>query len=253
LALLEQKLERTAEEPVARFRLTVILTNLLIDLGQFDRAEALIGDALAGLGTAPDPIALARCLWTESRLQTARGSSELALGYAEDALAIIKATEHEEYAARAHHLVAYIELERGNPARALELLTDAMPLIERGRDARQFALFRLEKARALAALGELEQAQALAGELVVEVEHLSPVDAARSVSVLADVFAETGDVSRALELYETAADTLADLDNAPMLVSVYTRWSDLLAKTGNTERALEVARRALTARAGSRA
>ncbi|HZO33456.1 MAG TPA: hypothetical protein VFB17_00135, partial [Gaiellaceae bacterium] len=171
--------------------------------------------------------------------------------YAEQALALITSTEHEAYAARAHHLLAYIELERGNAVRALELIETALPAIHRGGDRTLLALFQVEHARALAALGETEQARELAAELVRDVDHLSRVDAARSLSVLAGVFASTGDADRALELYEAAADSLADLDHAPMLLDVYAKWSDLLAARGDTEAALAVARRALAARSGT--
>jgi hypothetical protein len=68
LALVERQLTRADEDPVTRFRLTVTLTNILIDLGHLDRAEALVGDELAKLGSAPNTVALARCLWSQSRL-----------------------------------------------------------------------------------------------------------------------------------------------------------------------------------------
>jgi tetratricopeptide (TPR) repeat protein len=236
-------------DPLTGFRLSVLLANLLIDLGELDRGETVLGGSLATLGATPDPISLARCLWSQSRLQAARGSADLAAGYAEQALALIKSTEHHDYAARAHHLLAYIELERGNSGRALELLDDAMPLVEHGGDRTLLRLFEVEKARALAALGELEQAQELAARLVRDIEELSHVDAARALAVLAGIFASAGETHRALELYEAAADALADVDNAPMLVDLYTHWSDLLAEIGETEQALRVARRALVARA----
>jgi tetratricopeptide (TPR) repeat protein len=247
VVLLEQARARAESDPVVCFRLTVTLANALIDLGQLDRAEGIIADSMNELGPLPDPIALARCLWSQSRVQTARGNPEIAIRYAEEALATIKATEHDEYAARAHHLLAYIELERGNPARAKEILDEAMPLIERGGDRNLICLFRLEQARALAGLDRFEEAQAIASALVVEIDHLSPLDAARSLGVLADVFAATGETDRALELYEAAAEALASGDRIPMLLRLYTRWSDLLAQTGETARALEVARRALNA------
>src|SRR5581483_1922029 len=251
IALLERKLEVAADDPLTSFRLSVLLANALIDLGQLDRAELIVAEALASLGGSPDPISLARCLWSQSRLQTARGAIDRAAEYAEQALALITSTEHEAYAARAHHLLAYIELERGNAVRALELIETALPTIHRGGDRTLLALFQVEHARALAALGETEQARELAAELVRDVDHLSRVDAARSLSVLAGVFAATGDSDRALELYEAAADSLADLDHAPMLLVVYTEWSDLLAARGDTEAALAVARRALAARSGT--
>ena len=252
LALLERTIERAENGPLARFRLTVTLANVLIDLGQFDRAETIIDDSIAELGASPNPITLARCLWSESRLQAACGNNELAANYAQQALTLIQSTEHEEYVARAHHLLAYIKLERGQPQRAIELLDEAMPLVERGGDQPLNALFRLERARALADLGEVEDAQALATELVLEVEQLSKVDAARSLAVLASIFTRIGDTDRALELYEAAADAVADRPNAPMLVDLYTRWSDLLAEVGQTEQALQVARRALSARTESK-
>ena len=248
LALVERQLARVDEDPVTRFRLTVTLTNILIDLGHLDRAEALVGDELAKLGSAPDTVALARCLWSQSRLQTARGNNDLAADYAEQALALIKSTEHEEYAARAHLLLAYIELERGHPEQALSLINDALPLVERGGDQPLLAIFRVDQARALADLGRLDEAREIAADLVRQREGLGRVDSARALAVLAGIFAKTGEIDQALDLYAAAADELADRQDAPMLVDVYSRWSDLLAETGDTQRALEVARRALTAR-----
>jgi tetratricopeptide (TPR) repeat protein len=245
LALIERSLARS-DNPLTRFRLTVVLTNVLIDLRQFDRAETIIGETLAELGHTPDPIAKARCLWSQSRLQTARGNNDLAARYAQHALTLIKVTEHDAYAARAHQLLAYIELERGRPQEALNLLDDALPLIHQEHDRPLLASFNLERARSLTALGRFEEARELAAELVRQLEGLSPVDSARALSILADIYAQTGDIERALELYETAASDLQEQEG--VLVDLYRRWSDLLAQIGNTEKALEIARLAITTR-----
>jgi tetratricopeptide (TPR) repeat protein len=247
---LRERLATVSDDPIASFRLSIPLANALIDSGDFTEAERIIADALVSLGPTPDPIALARLLWSQSRMQIARGATDLAARYAEQALAIINGTEHAEYAARAHHLIAFIELERDNPDRALEILDEASPLIEMVGDRPAVALFRLERARALAAVNRLDEAQSLAQELVRDAEELSAVDSARALAVLAKVFATTGDTDQALGLYESAANTLADLENAPMLVSVYADWSDLLAEAGRTEEALTVARRGMGARLG---
>lgn len=247
LAVVERSLDR-AESPITRFRLTVVLANVLIDLRQFDRAETLIGDTLAELGESADAISVARCLWSQSRLQTGRGNNDLAAAYAEQALSVIRTTEHDEYAARAHQVLAYIELERGAPERALTLLDASLPLIERGGDRLLLAAFNLERARALAELGRLDDARSLAGELVSQLEGLSTVDAVRALSVVADVLAKTGDTSEALALYEAAAERLQGHENEAMLVDVYRRWSDVLADAGDAHRALEIARRAIATR-----
>jgi tetratricopeptide (TPR) repeat protein len=223
-----------------------VLTNVLIDLRQFDRAETIIGETLAELGHTPDPIAKARCLWSQSRLQTARGNNDLAARYAQHALTLIKSTEHDAYAARAHQLLAYIELERGRPERALQLLDEALPLIHQEHDRPLLASFNLERARSLSALGRFDEARELGADLVLQLEGLSPVDSARALSILADIYAQTGDTELALELYETAASDLQGQEG--VLVDLYRRWSDLLAELGNTEKALEIARLAITAR-----
>ena len=252
LALVEQEAKARIGEPVALFRLNVVLANLLIDLGEFNRAETILATTLESMPTPGDSIALARCLWSQSRLHTAQGGSDAALRYADEALALIRATEHDEYAARAFHLVAYIELDRGEATRALELIDLAEPILERMGDESQIAALQLDRARALAAAGRSEEAQALAEDLLVRVDHLSPVDAARALGVIADITAASGSTDRALELYETAANAIADIESSPMLVDLYTRWSDLLAETGDVELALQVARRALTARAATK-
>jgi tetratricopeptide (TPR) repeat protein len=246
LALLERRLAQTADD-YAHFRLAVVMANVLIDLRQLDRAEALIGETLGRLGNAPDPISKARCLWSQSRLQTARGNNDLAARYAQQALTLIRATEHDAYAARAHQLLAYIELERGRPEQALDLLDEALRMLQ-DQDETLTANVNLERARALAELGRDDEAREVAGELVRKVEGLSPVDSARALSILADVLARTGEPDRALALYESATRSLEGHENEAMLVDLYRRWSDLLAHTGKTEEALEIARRAIAAR-----
>jgi len=80
------------------------------------------------------------------------------------------------------------------------------------------------------------------------VETLTTVDSMRALSILAEVIAQTGDVDRALALYEAAADQLEGHEHEAMLIDVYRRWSDLLAQTGDTQAALDIARRAIMTR-----
>lgn len=244
LAVVAPALAR-ATDHLDRFRLLVLHVNVLIDLNQLDEAERATADLLEQAAAAKDPIALARSLWSQSRLQSARGNQDLAARYAAQALAAITATEHEEYAARAHQLLAYIEIQRGNPVRALELLDEALPLIRRTGDATRLALFQLDRARALSDIGESDQARMLATDLALRLEGLSPVDTARTLSILADILAASGDTARALVTYEAAVDSLGSHASEAMLSDIYRRWTNLLAEDGQTERALEIAQRAL--------
>ncbi len=230
----------------------VLLANTYIDEGDHVRAASLLGDLRAATEPARDPILYAKTLWSQSRLHVAGNNPSLAAHFANEAVALIRSTEHHEYAARAHHLLAYIELQRGNPGEALRQLDDGWPLVAASPDRLAQAQFRLERARALAGLGELADAHELATDLLTDLEHLSPVDATRCAGVIADVLAQAGDTTRALETYEMAVELLPGRES-PMLVDLYTRWSDLLAAEGRTDEALAVARRALAAQRGAHA
>src|SRR5207249_504778 len=147
---LAQARKREDEHEEARFQL--LLANALIDSGNFARAEEVLGTAIAEAREATNPILRARLYWSQSRLHTVRNNHASASRYARKALAAIELTEHTYFAARAHHLLAYIELERGNAEEALKLLRDGLPLVDEAGNKHEQALFRLEEARALAKL-----------------------------------------------------------------------------------------------------
>jgi transcriptional regulator with XRE-family HTH domain len=197
----------------------VLLANVYIDLGDQTRAASLLGDLRAATEPLRDPILFAKTLWSQSRLHVAGNNPALAAHFAAEAVALIRSTEHHEYAARAHHVLAYIELQRGNPEAALKHLDEGWPLIAASPDRLIQAQFRLERARALASLGETAEAQEIAGELLTELEHLAPVDATRCAGVVADVLAQAGDAERALETYEMAVELLPQRES-PMLVDL---------------------------------
>jgi tetratricopeptide (TPR) repeat protein len=251
-ALLTRVREQLPAGDVRSLQYGVLLANAYIDGGDHARAASLLGDLRAATETLRDPILLARTLWSQSRLHVAGNNPALAAHFAAEAVALIRSTEHQEYAARAHHLLAYIELQRGDPRAALQRLDEGWPLVAASADRLVQAQFRLERARALAELGETAEAREIAVKLLTELEHLAPVDATRCAGVVADVLARAGDAARALETYEMAVELLPGRES-PMLVDLYTRWSDLLAAEGRTEEALSVARRALAAQRGARA
>jgi tetratricopeptide (TPR) repeat protein len=246
IAVLEEALglarSRDDEQAVTRF--SVLLANVLIDSGSLSSARELLGKTLAKTAKVNDPILQARLYWSQSRLHSAESNPELALRYARMALAAIELTDHTEYAARAHHLLAYIELELGNAAEALELLESGYPLAvsSSGADAR--GLFRLEKARALAALGRDDEAVVLATEVAGELAEDSPEQAGRAYAVAADVFVRTGEPARGLELYERSVELVSER-HPDFVRDVYGKMAELLEADGRKDEALELLKRAV--------
>ena len=246
IAVLEEALglARSRGDEQAETRFSVLLANILIDSGSFPSARELLGKTLVKTAEVTDPILQGQLYWSQSRLHSAENHPEVALRYARMALASIELTDHTAYAARAHHLLAYIELELGNAEEALELLERGYPLAVSSGGAEARGLFRLEKARALAALGRDEDAVALAIEVADELAEAQPEQAGRAYAVAADVFVRTGEPARGLELYERSVELVSER-HPDFVREVYGKMAELLEADGRKDEALELLKRAV--------
>jgi tetratricopeptide (TPR) repeat protein len=242
---LEEMTSRSNEAEEVRF--SVLLANALIDGGSFGRAAELLGHALAKSTGWTDPVARASTLWSQSRLHAVQGDSANAARYARRALAILEATELTNYTARAHQLLAFIELDRGNPSEALHLLKTGRALLGDTGTKVEIAKFKLEEARALAQVGESDEAGALAMEAVGLLGEADPPDAGRAYEVLADVFVQIGERDRAKELYELAIES-HEQQARPYLSGAYSKLAEILKAEGRTEEALALLEKAVAMR-----
>ena len=239
---------RTRGDKVETMRFSVLLANAYIDSGNFASAEELVGQGLALAGEWNDPIVRARLYWSQSRLHAEQGDTAIAARYARRALEIVEMTEHTHYTARAHQLLAHIELDRGRPEAALETLEQGRPLIAETGNPLERAEYTLEEARALAALGREEEAAALAMRISGLIAEANPQDAGRAYALLAEVHESLGDTARARELYELAAELL-ERTPSRYLVDVLSRLAALLEAEGRQDEALAVLKRAVGLRA----
>jgi tetratricopeptide (TPR) repeat protein len=254
IRLFRQSLDRANERknsPEA-IRFGVLLANAYTDIGEFDEARAVLEQTVEKAANARDPVFRARIYWSLSRLHAMQKETAPAARYARKALELLELTEHTAYAARAHQLLAHVELDRGNADEALQILDRGLPLVEQGGNRVEHALFELEKARALVRLGRSTDAERLAQEAASTLEDASPVDAGRGYTVVAEVYEQLGDTQRAIETYERAAELLTVSPNRYVL-EVYAKLADLLEAEGRKDEALEVLKKAVTAqsRAGA--
>ena len=232
-------------DAIEALRFAVLLANAHIDNGSFSKAEELIGETLAIARDLRDPIVLARLYWSQSRLHTERREPETAARLARKALDILELTENTHYIARAHQLLAHIELERGRAEEAMELLQEGWPLLERSGNVVEQAQFRLEEARALARLGQEEEAAALAMELSSSLAGADPFNSARVYALLAEIFADLGQADRALELYELAAELFEFAQPNRYLLDAYAKLADLLEERGRKDEAYAFMKKAV--------
>jgi tetratricopeptide (TPR) repeat protein len=244
IGLLERSLEaaRARKDEQSETRFSILLANALIDSGSLPSARELLGHAVGKAAEAADPILQARLYWSQSRLHSAEGNADAASRYARMALATIELTENVAYAARAHQLLAHVELERGNAEEALELVERGQTLAVRAGGADADGYFEIAKAQALAQLGRDEEAVACAMALAGRAEG-RPDLAGRAYAVAADVFAKDNR-ARALELYELAAELMVERDHA-FIRTLYSKMAELLEAEGRKDEALELLKRAV--------
>jgi tetratricopeptide (TPR) repeat protein len=229
-------------------RFSVLLANAYIDHGDYGRAHATLGEVLDLARQTVDPLLRASLYWSQSRAHLSQGEPDRAAEYARLALATLRASEQTLEAARVLQLLAFIENDRGNPEAALELVDEGEPIVAAAGEAVTAAMFTIERARALSALGEADEAAELLLGIVPRLNAAAPKDAARAYSAVADIFRKQGDTARALELYELAVEQAPVPDRH--VVAALTAMAEIHEEQGNGDLALELLKRALAVRSG---
>jgi tetratricopeptide (TPR) repeat protein len=147
--------------------------------------------------------------------------------------------------------LAQIYIDGNRAEEALELLDEGWPLVATAGTPIEVAQYRLEQARALAALGQREAAGALAMELSSQLGENRSIDAGRAFALLGRIFAELGEPAKARELLELAIEILEERGQTRFLVKAYTALAALLKESGDSDGALASLERALGVQAQS--
>jgi tetratricopeptide (TPR) repeat protein len=245
VSLFESSL-RSAEQRhdgVETIRFAVLLANALIDKTDFDAADELLA-RIVELIDSSDPVVRARLYWSQSRLAAAQEDHHRAARYARHALDLLELTEHTYYTAQAHQLLAHIELDRQHPRDALDLLEKGLGMLADTGTPVDVALFKLEEARALIQLDRPEEAASLAMEATGLLGDARPYDAGRSYAVVGDVYSELGDTSKAIEIYELAAERMSSHPSR-YLMETYEKLAALLEGSGRKDEALGILKKAV--------
>jgi tetratricopeptide (TPR) repeat protein len=245
IAILERCVEACASDPVQYVRFAGLLGAALTDNGNFAEAERVLAAALVRGRDVVDPYTRARLYWSESRLRVEQGQSDVAARYAQRTLEILRTTEDNYAIALVLQSLAHIYLDLDRAREALDLLNEGNALIGAAGTPLEIAQYRIEEARALAALGEKEAAAALAMQVSGELRDTHPVDAGRLYALLGEIFADLGEHARARELLELSIDQLEAQGPTRYLVQAYKRLATLLKTEGSPEEAIDLLERAL--------
>jgi tetratricopeptide (TPR) repeat protein len=179
-----------------------------------------------------------------------QGQAQQAERYARQTLDILRATEDNHAIALALESLAYIYLEQDRPADALELLEEGQPLISMSGSPPDIAHYRISHARALAAIGQREEAATLAMELAGTLGAARPMERTRAYQLIGDLFRELGETARAQELYELAIESGESYSPGRHLVAAYQALAGLLKEVGRRDEAFDLLEKALAAQSG---
>jgi tetratricopeptide (TPR) repeat protein len=249
IGLFRRALTRAEREndPAARLRFAVLLTYALTDVGEFAEATAILSRIIAEVDGG-DPLQLARVYWAQARLHTQQHDHDAATRYARKALQLLDATEHTYFRSRAFLLLAFAELDSGSAEEALGHLETGLALLGDQGTPHDRAQFHLETARALAMLGRVEEAAALAMQAASEFRSGHPANLGRTYACLAEAFEQQDQPERAVELYELALELLEEPPSR-YLADTYARYGALLEALGRTEEAFVAYKKGATLRA----
>jgi len=232
---------QTLEADGTRLRLATYLSYALTDLGQFERARAVLEDIDAG--AALDPHTQVTISWSLARLAYMEGQPRAALREIRRAIILLDHTEDSLELARAHLFAAEVQLWAGNVAEAERHLALAARLEGLAADARDLGALHSCQALAHARRGDYRRA----GRLIEHArEELADAPAEQGPLWLAQGLSEAtrDELDAAARSFEQAIDALAASSMHREAAAVSREWSQLLTDAGRSDEAEEAAKRA---------
>ena len=232
-------------DPLLSVRFACLLGATLLETGNAGRAEALVTAALGTGEPIADFSARAWVYFSQCRARSAEGDMAGASRYGRLALATLESADDARFTVQSRQILARAALASGRPKVALGHYQAARPLLESSGSRLEQARFGAGEAHALAGRGRKEDATALAARVPGLLDGASPAEAGSVYSLLAEVQAGLGDVARAKELYEQAAELLEQSNPSPTLVDVYSHIAELFEAEGRREDAYEYMKKAV--------
>ena len=238
-----QVLERCLEEVTrdapdathVQVRYATYLSYALTDVGDYQRAAAVVMDALGRAKEGPDPYTRVRLYWSLARLAGLSGRAREALSHIRRAIALLEATEDTLYLARAHMLAAGVELTEGRVPAATDHLERAERLVGSAPASMDVGMLKIVRGRIALAERDAPRAADLARDALAAFGDYHGGEQGDAVWVLAKALAAQGDAVGAGAAYRRAIDLLA-LNGRQHEASTAARaWADVLDGEGRAD------------------
>jgi len=241
---LEEVSRETPEDFTAQVRFTTYLSYALTDLGDLDRAEEVLQEAIAKAEDATDAYSRVRLYWSVARLNDVQGRSAAALTYIRRAIALLDVTDDTLHLARAHLLCGSIMLSQGHVEGAGHHYELAERLYGPSAEPDDLAGLYTEQSKLAVHRGDADEAINRADAAVASASDEYLRERGSALWALADAKALNGDIDGAHEAFGQATKLLGEHGHRRDHVEAYRAWGKFLRRSGREEQALEVLERA---------
>jgi tetratricopeptide (TPR) repeat protein len=236
--------EQAPDDVSAQVRFASYLSSALSDMGEVERAEAVMNEALARAQGFADPYTRVRLYWSLARVSEFEGKYVAALDYVRRAIALLQATDDSLHLARAHLLSAWIMGAQGNSEGSGRHLELAEQLLGPHPEPIDLARLRTEQAKRAALLGDGDEAVARARDALELLGDSYELDQGSAAWALAEGLALNGDIDAAGKEFDRAVKLLGDNRRLREAAQAARGWGRMLRSAGREVEALDVLERA---------
>jgi len=234
----------TPDDLTAQVRFTTYLSYALTDLGDLERAEEVLQEAIAQAEDTTDAYSRVRLYWSVARLNDVQGRSAAALTYIRRAIALLDVTDDTLHLARAHLLAGSIMLSQGKVEGAGHHYDLAERLFGPSAEPEDLANLYADQSKLAVQRGDADEAisRAEASVAAASTEYLH--ERGNALWALAEARALKGEVDGANEAFRQATELLGEHGHRRDHIEAHRAWGKFLRRSGREDQALEVLERA---------
>jgi transcriptional regulator with XRE-family HTH domain len=236
---LEQLSETAPEDLAARVRFSTYLSYALTDLGELQRAKAVVAEVFTSSEQVTDRYTRVRVLWSLGRISLEQAKPQAALDNFRRAVALLEATEDTVHLARAHIACADATIASGDDCVDAERhLAEAERLLEPHPDRDDLAAIRVLQATCATRSESFVEAERLGQEALLLTLEL-PMEAGNAWWAIAEARAGAGDPTAA-DAFRQAVELLGAHGTVRHHATVLRSYGRYLRSNGRESEALDV-------------
>jgi tetratricopeptide (TPR) repeat protein len=236
--------EEVVDDPTTHVRCLIYLSHALTDVGEFERAEDVLDDAVRRSEELADPLARVRVYWSLARVSAREGRATAALDNFRRAIALLEATEDTVHLAKAHLGCAWTLISVGKAEDAAGHLDAAERLFGQSADPIDLAYLRTEQAKHAVALEDPDRAVQRAREALEILGDADPAERGDAWRALGAGLALNKDLEGAEDAYRRSSDLLEEHGGPAEYSAALRGWAEVLRRQGRETEALDVLERA---------